>query len=149
MDRQRDTDGPAPDTVRADGLRTLRVEVTLSPFTLRSRSVGLSHATTSLPRGLDLGEHVLLHDPATRTHYTGIVADIDFSLDDTHYRIELGTRITAAEAQQWLEPDTATSRVTAGDVARLLSSLRASQHGLLEAYRSYARDARVTRPTSR
>lgn len=121
--------------------RTACVEVPLTAFTLRSRSVGVRHSSTDLPRGLDLGEHVVLLDPTTRTHYLAVVADIDFTLDDTVYRLELGTRITAGEAHQWLHPETASTRVTAGDVARLLASLRASQHGLLETYRSYAADA--------
>lgn len=124
--------------------RTARIELALPVFTLRSRSVGVAHSDADLSRGLELGEHVLLHDPATRTHYTGLVADIDFSASDTHYRIQLGTRITAAEATQWLEPEQTVAHggLTTGDVARLLASLRHSQKNLLEAYRSYVADER-------
>ncbi|TIC85959.1 hypothetical protein E8D34_12755 [Nocardioides sp. GY 10113] len=118
----------------------LQIEATLTPFTQRSRSVGISHTDAGLPRGLDLGEHVLVHDPATRTHFTGIVADIDFTLTDTVYRIELGTRVTSGEAAQWLNPvrERPAGGFTTRDVAHLLAALRRSEQGLAAAYREYA-----------
>ncbi|MEQ6903189.1 hypothetical protein [Nocardioides sp. YIM 152588] len=121
----------------------LQIEVALTPFTQRSRSVGVSHYQHGLTRGLDLGEHVLVHDPATRTHFTGVVADIDFTLEDTLYRVELGTRITSGEAAQWLSPtrERPSGGLTTSDVAQLLTAMRRSQQGLLAAYREYRPEA--------
>ncbi|WP_141014515.1 hypothetical protein [Nocardioides sambongensis] len=115
----------------------VRIELALTAFTRRSRSISISHLEHDLPRGLDRGEHVLLEDPTTRTHWTGIVADVDFSADDTHYRLELGTRITSAETAQWLDPGRSrpAGGLSTGDVAELLIALRRSQQGLRDTYR--------------
>lgn len=129
----------------------VRVEVALSAFTRRSRSISIHHLEHRLPRGLDLGEHLLLHDPGTGTHWTGIVADVDFTAADTHYRIELGTRITDAEARHWLAPcpSGAGGALSTGDVAALLIALRRSQQGVRETYRSYvAESAGTTAPAA-
>lgn len=103
-----------------------QIRAMLTPFTLRSRSVRVGHTGSGLERGLDLGEHVLVHDPAAGIHHTAVVADIDFELEDTTYRLELGTRITATEADERLAPrsERPTDRVTARDIAELLGELR-------------------------
>ena len=102
-----------------------QIRATLTPFTLRSRSVGVSHVGSGLERGLDLGEHVLLHDPATGVHHTAVVADIDFELEDTTYRLELGTRITAEEAAEWDLPAGRPGEwVSTRDIVELLGALR-------------------------
>lgn len=117
----------------------VRIDLPLTPFTLRSLSVGVSHNDTPLLRGLDLGEHVLLRDPEARTYFTAVVADVDFTIDDTLYRLQLGTRITSGEAAEWLSPvrERPAGGMTTRDVAQLLTALRRSQQGLLEAYRDY------------
>lgn len=106
-----------------------QIVVALSPFTRRSRSLALSHVEQGLPRGLEPGEHVLVHDPAADDHFTAVVADIDFTLDDTCYRLELGTRVTAAEAAECLAPatDGSDDRLTTRDVVGLLAELRRSE----------------------
>lgn len=122
--------------------RTERIEVPLTPFTVRCGSVGVDGA--GLGRELGIHEHVLLHDPAAGIYYTGIVADRDrtgsgrrSATGAASYRIRLGTRITGAEAAQWLEPEPRVGgRITTGEVARLLASLRRSQEGLRTAYRN-------------
>lgn len=105
-----------------------QIRAELSPFTLRSRSLRVGHVGSGLTAGLDRGEHVLVHDPATGADHTAVVVDIDFELEDTTYRLELGTRITAAEAAEWLLPadDRPADRVTTRDIVELLSALRRS-----------------------
>ena len=117
----------------------VQIDLPLNSFTLRSLSVGVSHTEADLPRGLELGEHVLLHDADTRTYFTAVVADIDFTIDDTLYRLQLGTRITSGEAAEWLSPvrERPAGGMTTRDVAQLLAALRRSQQGLVEAYRNY------------
>lgn len=103
----------------------------LSPFTRRSRSLAVSHVQQGLTRGLEPGEHVLVHDPAAGEHFTAKVADIHFELDDTDYRLELGTRITAAEAAEWLVPSSAAEdRLTTRDIVDLLAELRRSERDI-------------------
>jgi hypothetical protein len=113
-----------------------QIRATLSPFTLRSRSLRVSHVESGLPCGLDLGEHVLVHDPAAGLHHTAVVADVDFELDDTTYRLELGTRITAEEAAEWMLPadDRPEDRVTTRDIVELLGALRRSSSDVETAF---------------
>ncbi|HWI44275.1 MAG TPA: hypothetical protein VNS81_11710 [Nocardioides sp.] len=108
-----------------------QIETTLSPFTRRSRSLAVSHVQQGLSRGLEPGEHVLVHDPETGEHFTAKVADVHFDLDDTGYRLEIGTRITAAEAAEWLAPsDPAADRLTTRDIVDLLAELRRSERDI-------------------
>lgn len=74
------------------------IDIALSDFTRRSRSVVLAHSAAGLGRGLEYGERVLLR---TGDEYrTAVVADIDFSLEDTHYRLVLGGLVPAELALQ-------------------------------------------------
>lgn len=110
-----------------------QIVVALSPFTRRSRSLSVSHVQQGLSRGLEPGEHVLVHDPAADEHFTAVVADIHFELEDTDYRLELGTRITAAEAAEWLapaEPGGDGDRLTTRDIVDLLAELRRSERDI-------------------
>ncbi|GAA3531463.1 hypothetical protein [Nocardioides daeguensis] len=104
-----------------------QIVVALSPFTRRSRSLGVSHSAAGLDRGLEPGEHLVLHDPVADEHFTAVVADIAFELDDTSYRLEIGTRITAAEADECLAPPTEDERLTTQDIVALLAELRRSE----------------------
>jgi hypothetical protein len=94
----------------------------LSEFTRRSRSLMIAHGEVDLSRGLEYGERVLvLSDDEYRT---AVVVDIDFDLDDTHYRLVLGGRVPADLAEETLigEIAPATSgRVSVHDVADLLA----------------------------
>jgi len=71
------------------------IELTLSEFSRRSRSVLVEHSTTTLGRGLDHGETVLVRDG--ETYRSASVADVTFELTDTHYRLELGPVISETE----------------------------------------------------
>ena len=104
-----------------------KIVVALSPFTRRSRSLAVSHVALGLSRGLEPGEHVLVHDPEADEHFTAIVADIAFETADTSYRLEIGTRITAAEAAEWLAPPRDDDRLTTQDIVALLEALRRSE----------------------
>lgn len=111
-----------------------RIDATLTAFTRRSRSLAVSHVAAGLARGLEPGEFVLVHDPADAAHFTATVADIDFELDDTVYRLELGTRVTAAEAAEWLapEPDPSTGQVSTRQLMDMLGELRRRERALDE-----------------
>lgn len=110
-----------------------QVVVALSPFTRRCRSLRVSHAASGLERGLEPGEHLLLHDPAADQHFTAVVADIAFEADDTSYRLEIGTRITPAEAAERLAPSAEGERLTLPDIVALLAQLRRSERDVTAA----------------
>jgi hypothetical protein len=65
----------------------------LSEFTRRSRSLAIAHGETELTRGLEYGERVLVRSGAE--YRTAVVVDIDFDLNDTHYRLVLGGKVPA------------------------------------------------------
>lgn len=105
-----------------------QIKVSLSPFTRRSRSLAVSHVGQGLTRGLEPGEHLLVHDPVTDEHFTAVVADVHFELADTVYRLQLGTRITAAEAAEWLAPvDAGEDHLTTREMIDLLAELRRNE----------------------
>lgn len=112
-----------------------RIDLALSEFSRRSRSLAVSHAASALSRGLDLGEYVVVHDHAAGpagADYTAIVADVHFELEDTVYRLELGTRITPEEAAEWLAPATEDGPITTSRLAGLLGELRSRERALQE-----------------
>ena len=76
------------------------IETELSEFTRRSRSLVVVHGETSLTRGLEYGERVLVR--ADGEYRTAVVADIDFELDDTRYRLVLGGRVPTEMAESRL-----------------------------------------------
>jgi len=102
------------------------IETELSEFTRRSRSLVVMHADTGLGRGLEYGERVLVR---SRGEYrTAVVADIDFDLSDTRYRLILGGRVPAdmAEARLLGEIDArprggAAGPVSVNDIADMLA----------------------------
>jgi hypothetical protein len=64
-------------------------------------TVVVAHSQTSLQRGLELGEEVVL---ATGEHFhSARVRDIDFELDDTVYTLDLGGRLPADLARERAE----------------------------------------------
>jgi hypothetical protein len=107
------------------------IEVELSDFTLRARSMLVSHVATSLARGLEPGEHVLLHDRA-RGHFSASVADVGFEPADTLYRIRIGVRLTDEEAGERRRRETASAvdGLTKQDVLDLLGELRSAGRSL-------------------
>lgn len=113
-----------------------RIEIELSEFTRRSRSVALSHTSAALTRGLEPDEQVLLHDPELG-YWTATVVDLHFELEDTVYRLELGVRLTEDEASERLHPAVAdaeaaalSGRVNAQQLLDLIGQMRRSQRQL-------------------
>jgi hypothetical protein len=118
------------------------IDIELSEFTRRSRSVVLDHGASGLGRGLEYGERVLLRTDGE--FRTAVVADIDFDLEDTHYRLILGGRVPAEialeRASASLPP--VSGRVSVHDVADMLArsgaghripmQRRSSQHLLFD-----------------
>jgi hypothetical protein len=97
------------------------IDIELSEFTRRSRSVVLTHSVAGLTRGLEYGERVLL---CTGGEYrAAVVADIDVDLEDTHYRLVLGGVVPAELALERAgSPVPATSgRMSVHDVAEMLA----------------------------
>jgi hypothetical protein len=96
------------------------ISIELTEFTRRSRSVLVAHRATGVDRGLEYGERVLLH---TGDEYrTAVVADIDFDLEDTHYRFILGGQVPAELVQEKVAGAPAVSgRVTVHDIADMLA----------------------------
>ena len=104
-----------------------QIVVALSPFTRRSRSLAVGHRAQELSRGLEPGELVLVHDPVADEHFRAVVADVSFELEDTSYRLEIGGRMTAGEAREWLVPSTGDDHLTTGEIVALLEQLRRSE----------------------
>ncbi|MCZ4499414.1 MAG: hypothetical protein JWQ74_1967 [Marmoricola sp.] len=101
------------------------IKAELSEFTRRSRSFAVTHGETGLSRGLEHGERVLV---LTGGEYrTAVVADIEFDLDETHYRFILGGPVPADIAEDRLlgeinvHPGAGPGRVSVHDVADLLA----------------------------
>lgn len=93
------------------------IAVELSTFTRRTRSVVAQHSSTGLRRGLEPGERVILRDAADGEYYSARVVDLDFDLEDTHYRFEVGVRLPADLALERLADDAAHAagaRIAAG-----------------------------------
>lgn len=101
------------------------VEVELSDFSLRRRSVRISHVAADLLRGLEPGEQLVLHDRA-HGYFTGHVADLDFEPADTVYRVEIGVRLTEHEALERMRGTLASGegQITRQDLVDLLGQLR-------------------------
>jgi len=76
------------------------IETELSEFTRRSRSLVVMHSETDLGRGLEYGERVLVR--ASGEYRTAVVADIDFEVSDTRYRLILGGRVPTDMAEDRL-----------------------------------------------
>lgn len=107
-----------------------QISVALSPFTRRSRSLAVNHRDQDLTRGLEPGEHVLVHDPVVDEHFNAVVADIHYDLDDTTYRLTVEGRITPAEAAEWLAPASDDETLTTRDIVDLLAELRRGERDL-------------------
>lgn len=101
------------------------IDIELSEFTRRSRSVVLAHRASGLARGLEYGERVLLHtgEDSGEEYRTAVVADIDFDLEDTHYRLVLGGRVPAELARERAAGTAPrlSGRVSVHDVADMLA----------------------------
>jgi hypothetical protein len=98
------------------------IDIELSEFTRRSRSVVLAHGASGLGRGLEYGERVLLHTGGEEFR-TAVVVDIDFDLEETHYRLILGGRVPAdlvAEKVAGTAPSVP-GRVSVHDIADMLA----------------------------
>ncbi|GAA4810277.1 hypothetical protein ACFQ0K_15035 [Nocardioides caeni] len=107
-----------------------QIMVALSPFTRRSRSLAVSHVEQELGRGLEQGEHVIVHDAVADEYFSAQVADVEFDLTDTSYRLEIGGRITSAEAAEWMAPPSDDDRLTTRDIVDLLAELRRSERSV-------------------
>jgi hypothetical protein len=97
------------------------IEVELTEFTRRSRSVVVSHRAAGVRRGLEYGERLLVRTGGE--YRTAIVADIDFDLDDTTYRMILGGVVPADLAEERLAGDVPAvpGRVSVHDIADMLA----------------------------
>lgn len=104
-------------------METLQLE--LSEFTRRAGSLLVAHSATSLGRGLEPGETLLVRDGERDIRFA-TVRDISFDLTDTQYRLELGAVLDAATAEA-LRRDTAAGTPARVDLPELLALLRAAR----------------------
>ncbi|MDQ1106611.1 hypothetical protein QE364_002832 [Nocardioides zeae] len=72
--------------------------VELTAFTRRTGSVVVAHSATDLVRGLEPGETVATRDQDDVVR-VAVVADLDFDLEDTYYRLTLGEVLRLDEAE--------------------------------------------------
>ncbi|WP_435747449.1 hypothetical protein [Nocardioides sp. SYSU DS0663] len=86
--------------------------------------VAVPHSSTRLAHGLEPGEGVVLDSPSGE-HHLATVVDLEFTLDDTIYVLEVGTRVPAETAER-LATGAAEPAGEEGttDVMRLLGELR-------------------------
>jgi len=78
----------------------------------------VAHSSTTLERGLEPGERVLVRHG--EGHLMAFVRDISFDLTDTHYRLELGFPVSASDADMLLAEALGSGPVRLGDVLGLL-----------------------------
>lgn len=64
------------------------LDIELTSFERRARTTVVAHGDTTLERGLEPGESVVLRD-ADGTCWSAFVADLDFDLENTRYRFTL------------------------------------------------------------
>ncbi|MGY2873603.1 hypothetical protein ACVW00_000793 [Marmoricola sp. URHA0025 HA25] len=103
------------------------IDIELSEFTRRSRSVVLAHGDVDLARGLEYGERVLLRTDGE--YRTAVVADIDFTPTDTHYRLILGGLVPAELALEraGVTGPSVSGSVSVRDIADMLTQSGAGQ----------------------
>lgn len=101
------------------------IETELSEFTRRSCSLAVAHAETGLSRGLEYGERILVR--SSGEYRTAVVADIEFTAEETHYRLVLGGRVPADLAEARLVGEinvvangASPGRVSVHDIADML-----------------------------
>ncbi len=106
------------------------VDVTLTDFTRRSRSVVIAHSDTALTRGLDYGESLLVRVDGGE-YRTAVVVDIMFQADDTEYRLVLGGRVPGDLVAERLETpvrrERTRERVSVNDIVDMLGRAGAAQ----------------------
>lgn len=84
----------------------------------------VAHRETSLERGLDRDESVIVLD-ADGGFHAAAVDEVDFTLDDTVYRLRIGARLSADLAADRLSGmPISVERLQVHDVADLLGELR-------------------------
>lgn len=73
------------------------LDIELTSFERRARTTVVAHGDTTLERGLEPGESVVLRD-SDGTCWSAFVSDLDFDLDDTRYRFTLVEPLAHADA---------------------------------------------------
>ena len=77
------------------------VETAVPELSRRGRSMLVRHAHTDLPRRLEAGEEVVLHDPATGDYWSASVVDVHppaAGRVEPDYRLALGARLPEEHA---------------------------------------------------
>ncbi|HEY1134893.1 MAG TPA: hypothetical protein VGE77_09970 [Nocardioides sp.] len=104
------------------------LDVELTAFTRRTGSVVVAHGATGLDRGLEPGESVVVRDQ-DGTFRSAHVADLDFDLEDTYYRLTLGEVLHLDEAHLAVAAAlVADDRPTRGRVEHLLREVNRPVH---------------------
>lgn len=106
------------------------VDVALSDFTRRSRTLRVSHSDSGLVRSLELGETLLVRDPETGFH-SAVVAEIEGE-GDVVYTVVVGGRVPEDLAQEKLAgraPASDPDSLSLHDVIALLGRARDDRSG--------------------
>lgn len=74
----------------------------------------VSHSDSGLTRGLELDEQVVVVDPDGEFHAASVV-DLEFSLEDTHYVLELGVRLPPETVRERLADGAGDGGAAVGD----------------------------------
>lgn len=116
------------------------LQLALSEFTKRSRSVLVAHGATTLDHGLEPGETVLIRDGESLR--TATVADVTFELTDTHYRLELGRELDTTESVAIAGAASGGRTVDTLELVALLREARRQHPSQVGALRRVGRSAR-------
>lgn len=103
------------------------IEAAVSELTRRSRTLRVAHSSTTLGRGLELGESVLVRDESG--YYSAVVGDVEFELEDTVYLLALGGRVPEEQAEEKLAgraPAQDPGSLSLHDVIDLLGQVRSA-----------------------
>lgn len=104
-----------------------RVKVAMTAEQLNGKYfVTARHSESQLDRGLELAESLVVLD-ADGHYRAGTVEQVDFSIDDTSYRIRLGSRLPEDLATERISGAVLSrDRQSVHDVVDLLGDLRGS-----------------------
>ena len=101
------------------------ITLEMTEIAKRSRSALVHHSDLALDRGLEPLERIVIQDNLTGEYYAATVAEVQFELEDTDYRLEIGVRLPMELALDRLTGlPGATQLMGTQRVADLLAQLR-------------------------
>jgi hypothetical protein len=99
------------------------ITVRVPEESIRANELFVAHSDISLDRGFEPGERVVVKDARTGGAYAATVADAEYLLEDTVYRLVLRGRLPHGVAAQ-VPVTQAGRRVDVADVLGMLAELK-------------------------